>query len=178
LIAEQVIGKEILDIGYACQPNPYLSNFTVVGFDLIERIDFNTDYSEYVQGDAKDLLPTLEGRLFDTIICGEFIEHLENPYKFLRDCRKLLQNNGLLILSTPNPAGFPMFFAELLQINRFFFGPYHTFAFLPRWVQRMIESSGFIMVKNIGVGLWCPWGYFPWTPIILSYQIIYVAKIG
>lgn len=42
-------------------------------------------------------------RKFNTIIAGEIIEHLENPGMFLRNMRRHLADDGVLIISTPNP---------------------------------------------------------------------------
>ena len=39
---------------------------------------------------------------FDVIIAGELIEHLESPDVFLDDIKKFLNENGILILTTPN----------------------------------------------------------------------------
>lgn len=39
---------------------------------------------------------------FDAVVAIEIIEHLENPFSFIRECAKLLKPNGLLFLSTPN----------------------------------------------------------------------------
>ena len=43
-----------------------------------------------------------DGKKYDAIVGIEIIEHLENPYSFLRECAKLLKPNGLLFLSSPN----------------------------------------------------------------------------
>ena len=43
------------------------------------------------------------GRQFDTIIAGEIIEHLENCGLFLRNMRRHLKDDGVIIISTPNP---------------------------------------------------------------------------
>jgi SAM-dependent methyltransferase len=39
---------------------------------------------------------------FDVVIAVEIIEHLENPFSFIRQCKKLLNREGLLFLTTPN----------------------------------------------------------------------------
>jgi 2-polyprenyl-3-methyl-5-hydroxy-6-metoxy-1,4-benzoquinol methylase len=39
---------------------------------------------------------------FDAVIAIEIIEHLENPFRFARECAKLLKPGGLLFLTTPN----------------------------------------------------------------------------
>lgn len=42
-------------------------------------------------------------RTFQTIVAGEIIEHLENPGLFLRNVRRHLTDDGLLVVTTPNP---------------------------------------------------------------------------
>jgi len=42
------------------------------------------------------------GKQFDAIVAIEIIEHLENPYLFLRECAQLLKPNGLLFVTSPN----------------------------------------------------------------------------
>ncbi len=39
---------------------------------------------------------------FDAIFAIEIIEHLENPFRFVRECAKLLKPGGLFFVTTPN----------------------------------------------------------------------------
>jgi len=39
---------------------------------------------------------------FPLVCCIEIIEHVENPAAFLRSCESLLDDNGRIVLSTPN----------------------------------------------------------------------------
>lgn len=39
---------------------------------------------------------------YDAVVAIEIIEHLENPFRFARECAKLLKPGGLLFLTTPN----------------------------------------------------------------------------
>ncbi len=174
-MAYQSVGKTVLDIGYAQSPNPYLDGFYRTGYDLNKPLPGTVSYEEEIVGDVCEIGAVLAGRRFDTIFCGELIEHLETPYKFLRDLSELLNEDGRLILSTPNPLGFPVFLCELFQLRRFFYTKEHLYYFLPRWVRRLLELSGYRLQSIRPVGLWLPFGVLGLCPTMLSYQVIYVA---
>lgn len=56
-----------------------------------------------VQADLnKPFVDTLGHGRFDCVVCLEGIEHLENPWEFTRQCRRLLRSEGILLLSSPN----------------------------------------------------------------------------
>jgi SAM-dependent methyltransferase len=44
----------------------------------------------------------LEAERFDFISCIEGIEHLQDPFEFVRECHRVLKPGGMLVLSTPN----------------------------------------------------------------------------
>ena len=176
LMAELSVGKTVLDIGYAQQPNPHLVGFHRTGLDLNRAKPGPVQYEEEIVGDVTRLTEICAGRRFDTVICAELIEHLENPYALLRDVHSVLADDGRLLVSTPNPLAFPVVVAELLRLKRFFYTRDHLYYFLPRWVERLFEATGFEMDRVVGVGLWTPIASFPYVPISLSYQVIYVGK--
>ncbi len=176
LLAELTSGPKVLDVGYAAMPNPHLSPFETIGYDMVRPNRPIEGYRELVEGKAEEIARRMAPRRFDTIVCGEIIEHLEEPYQFLRQVRTLLARpQGKLLLSTPNPLGLPVVAAELLGLRRFFYEKDHTFYFLPRWVRRMLELTGYELVRTVPVGLWLPGAVLPVVPSALSYQNIYVA---
>jgi len=168
-IAHFADGPEVLDIGYAQQPNPYLKAERRVGLDLN---DANCDYEEMICGDALRLDQSLGGRRFDTIIAAEFIEHVENPYDFLRSLKPYLKPHGKVIISTPNPVAFPTVFLEWVRSHRFFYTSEHKYYIAPRWVERIIDQSGFDITAISGVGIW-PFAFPSIAPSSLCYQVIY-----
>ena len=164
----------VLDLGHAQLPNPFLDQATTVGLDRI-RPDPPSGYSYDVVGSVEELPGILDGRRFDTVIAGELIEHLERPYDFLRSIRDVLRVNGRLVLSTPNPIGFPTLLLEATRSTRWFYTAEHTYYFTPRWVRRMLERTGYELERLVPVGIWLPIGHVPWCPLWCSYQIVYVA---
>jgi SAM-dependent methyltransferase len=173
-MARLATGPDVLDIGYAQQPNPWLRQFRTVGLDR-SRPKKPSGYAEELQGDAMDLAPALGGRRFHTVVAGEVIEHLENPYAFLRGVSPFLRDGGRLLLSTPNPFGFPVFFFEAFRIRRFYYGQDHLYHYPPRWVERMLDRTGYELEAVRAVGLNLVVVALP-CPVFLSYQLVFVAR--
>ena len=170
----------VLDIGVTYIPNIWLrklnetKNSQIIGFDLNipkEKIvpEF---YDSFFQGDLNNIDNYFKSDQFDAIILGEIIEHIENPYLILRKINNILKNNGLLLLTTPNPLGIPQIFFEIISNSKFFYTRHHSYAFIPRWMIRILNSTGFIVEKKIGflyqLEIKCP--------VLLSNTILYIAK--
>ena len=82
----------------------------VVGNKLV-GVDVNDRRVKKLQGRGFDVtvgdaqvLPASLG-LFDVVVAGELIEHLENPGLFLSGVQDVLRPGGRLILTTPNVLG-------------------------------------------------------------------------
>jgi SAM-dependent methyltransferase len=176
LLAQLCVGRTVLDVGYAQQPNPYLNGFHRVGIDL--NPPAQSLYEEELVGDVATIPTRFPGRTFDTILCAELVEHLENPYQLLRDLRPLLAPGGRLLVSTPNPLAPPVVVAELLRLKRFFYTRDHLYYFLPRWVERLFEATGYRVDDVRPVGLWTPFAVVRGVPAALSYQVIYVGSVA
>ncbi len=73
-------GADIADYLTVARPKESFSTF-----------DFSADRFPY------------EDDSFDALTSIEVIEHLENPYHFLREAARILKPGGVFILSTPNP---------------------------------------------------------------------------
>lgn len=173
-LAREVVGPDVLAIGYAQLPNPYLHRFRTVGVDL-RKPARPSGYAEEIQGDAMNLAACVGGRKFNTIVFGELIEHLEAPYQFLRGLHPFLAEDGRLVASTPNPLGFPQVICEILNIRRFYYTKEHYYSFPRRWMVRMLEATGFEVTAVRSVGLQLVYLALP-CPRFLSHQLVYVAR--
>lgn len=55
-----------------------------------------------VVGDVERIEPDFQSGAFDCLVCGDVLEHLEDPGRFLRRAREWLQPDGVLVASVPN----------------------------------------------------------------------------
>lgn len=164
---------DLLDVGCAQLPNPFLENRNVVGVDIVPA-ELPSNYSRFVQGTLEELCGKDER--FDAVVAGEIIEHLERPIDFLREIHCLLKPEGKVILSTPNPNSPIEGLLNLLLSKKYFYTKDHIMLFGQRWLIRMLEVSGFTNVKLYSGGFPIPpFGLVP-CPRPWCYQTIAVAS--
>lgn len=57
--------------------------------------------ARFVPCDMDRPLPFEDGE-FDAVVCIDGIEHIKRPFDFVEECKRILRQNGTLVLSTPN----------------------------------------------------------------------------
>jgi len=107
---QYVDGKKVLDIGCGSGYGVDLiasKASEVIGVDISKeamnyaRQHYKRKNITFCVGDAIHL-DFLKDRKFDVIICFEVIEHVANYFQCLKEIRRLLKHDGILIISTPN----------------------------------------------------------------------------
>tara|TARA_R110002072_G_scaffold64203_3_gene159420 strand:+ start:32146 stop:32808 length:663 start_codon:yes stop_codon:yes gene_type:complete len=96
--------SKIMDVG--CGQGHLLSKVRAVGYENLTGCDYSDFQGEknfnFFQHDCNLAFPAdVEG--FDCLLCSEVIEHIENPWFFIRELLRVLKKEGGLVLSTPNP---------------------------------------------------------------------------
>lgn len=102
-------GKRVLDIGcssgYLARPLVQ-RGCTVVGIeqDPVAAEQAREVCAEVLVGDAEEMELAFEPGSFDVLLCGDLVEHLRDPQRFLSRIRPFLRPDGRLVLTTPNVA--------------------------------------------------------------------------
>lgn len=95
---------------------------SVTAADMMDRPDDLPAAISWIKGDLNDPLP-VPAESFDTIVCSEVIEHLENPRALLREICRLLVPGGPCVISTPNCENLRSFISLWVRGHHWAFGP-------------------------------------------------------
>lgn len=139
-------GMNILDIACGIGYGNYLiasslRQVNVLGVDIEARaIDYankhyKCDNNNFVVGDASQINFTENS--FDAVVSFETIEHLHEPKLLIENVRKVLKNDGLFIVSSPNQTTLPF------DKTKF---PFHEQHFSSDELSKLLLDSGFEIV--------------------------------
>jgi GT2 family glycosyltransferase/2-polyprenyl-3-methyl-5-hydroxy-6-metoxy-1,4-benzoquinol methylase len=172
--------KDMIVLDVACGEG-YGSNILaetarrVIGIDISDEA-INQASKKYIRENlsfkvmnAEEL--SFDDNYFDAVVSFETIEHLEKPYKFLKEVKRVLKPSGLFIVSTPNrdlaSLGSP------IPLNKFHKEEW-TFEQFIKLIRYYFPESEFIG----------QYGYYPWeihknaTPKDLFYIAIAKKEIA
>jgi len=183
--------QTIVEIG--CGKGEFLSYLkekkfkNLFGFDIL---NINKEFIKRIDVE-KDIIP-FKNESVDVVLMVEVIEHLINPYHILREIRRILKKEGVLIISTHNQVNILMRLLFLFGITnptndvsrQYDKGPnkHHMYGHLRTYSKKILikvtAKEGFKKITNAS---WiCLFGIFIRTPSfltsLLSQHLLYVFK--
>lgn len=129
--------NKILDLGCGFKPykNLYENFKESIGIDLETSVHLNSEIDFFYDG--KNI--PFEKDYFDCVLCTEVLEHVENPDLFLKEINRVLERDGILILTVP--------FLQLLHEI-----PYDFNRFTPFALKKILHDNGFEFEHIEGLG--------------------------
>jgi len=145
-----VTGKDVLDLGiidhgleYALGSEKWLHNHirthaaSVIGVDILANEVTALRKLGY-DVECADVQTMRLDRKFDVVVCGDLIEHVTNPGSLIETIEYHLKDDGVGLVTTPNPFAVGRFFQILTQ--RWIDINYeHTAWFCPQTMFQLVE---------------------------------------
>lgn len=140
---------KLLDVG--CGNGRYLSTLQKLGWQTygIEQNPGSSKYARtelHINVETGDLLNyKYKDKFFDVITFWHSLEHLYEPIPTLKEVKRILKDDGLLVIAVPNVDSFA---AKVFKENWYQLEiPIHLIAFSPDSITRMLDSAGFKVKK-------------------------------
>jgi len=138
-------GRRVLDLG--CGKGGYLTRFDEgsIGIEVsIPNLQFCRQRGlRVLAADLNDPLPVGDGS-FPIVFCSHVMEHVDAPIQFLRECHRVLQSDGLLILGLPIEDSLPN---RLRGDNYFWAHSGHLYSFSLDNVDALFAKTGFVRLR-------------------------------
>lgn len=98
-----------------------MQGYEIIGTDISEKAvnKANLNFGQFYK-----TIDSIKKDKFDLVICLEVIEHAEEPYLFLSDLRNFLNDDGIIIMTTPRKYDFTfkiLWQTELPPVHLFWF---------------------------------------------------------
>jgi len=150
-------GKSVLDIACGAGYGSYLllagGATRVIGVDIsAEAIQFANDHyrSDEITFVVHDAEQFKNGK-YDMITSFETLEHLDKRQQFLENTRSMLNEHGILIMSTPNKLiTSPMKSPSEIR------NTFHTYEYLEKEFVSALQKAGFTRIQKFGQHAY-PW---------------------
>jgi len=138
----------------------------VWGIELNESaaIQASKHLDKVLTGDASTLLEQLPATYFDCVVFNDILEHMTDPFTFLRKTKRILSESGCIVCSLPNIRYAPVFFDLIfrkewtykddgvLDMNHYRF-------FTRRSIVRTLSNLGYSITRINGINPLKSWKY-------------------
>ncbi len=103
---------------------------------------------DVVTGDLLSL--NLPSDFFDIVTMFDVVEHFTDPFKELREVKRILKKGGLLVINTPNGESF---LSKILKTHwHIVVPPEHLFYFSPSNISLFLKKEGFSVKYSGSIG--------------------------
>lgn len=185
--------KRLLDIGCG-------DGTRTVIFDSFQRRLTGIDRMDWLSGSVRNRLDFrkedfMEGKLsisdgsFDIAISIDVVEHLRDPVPMLKEMHRVLEKDGIFIISTPNRNRLFGFFLQLFGLRKFPYYPdgkkvnaepysAHVVEYTFSGLRKLIEENGFKVIRGhkIFYGVTSGYGFTTFFSAPLFHNIILECK--
>lgn len=164
--------------------------------------DIKAKYDNLILGDLEknEWKEKIKGRKFDCLILLDVVEHLKEPKNFISSLKDFLNNDGVVIASTPNIAHFLirilLLFGQFPYSKRGILDETHLHFYTKRSFKNLFEREGYIVVKKAftpipfelfsgrrkfikKIFIFAEYFYYffvKFIPSLFAYQIVYVLR--
>ena len=129
--ADKYARGRLLDVGCGHMPFRRALQKGVEKYDSLD-IERRVEGVTYV-GSALDMHMIGDGQ-YDTVICSTVLEHVPRPFQAVKEMRRVLKKDGIILLSVPH-------MSRLHEI------PHDYFRFTEYGIREMLEKQGFTILQ-------------------------------
>lgn len=136
--------KKVLDVG--CSDGLYLKHMSKdsVGIEQLPSLaEFGRSKGlNIINGDVLEELSKINNGSFEAVFFSHVMEHVDCPIVMLKEIRRVLQPQGVIILGLPIERNI---FRDLLRMD--YFNGTHIYAFSVRNANKLLTDTGFRVEK-------------------------------
>lgn len=159
-VLREITGKKVLDIGICEHSVDYIESSgwkhnqirrvanKVVGLDILEGLIDLLRLRGYdvIHMDATS--QEFMGELFDAVVIGDVIEHVNNPVALLQFAGRHLSSGGRIYVSTPNPL-YRNIYCDIVKHGELIVNLEHLFWITPTMALESARRAGLNLINYV-----------------------------